>query len=435
MARIRKDIFLTSAQITTSGTTNHPAINGEYGISEFDPALYSEIDGVYFEANLTMTDSGGAAPPFSGSIYLRDKSDDSIVATLTMTSNSPTWQLIKSSDIKSSLTSATELYVNAKSNSSQYVMHVRAARLIIIQDGTIYKTATHYMIGDDYNMASRFATEMPLRRRAYFDANNFDGTLDYFYHATIWTNDRAVGCTSDLYDTTNSAIKATVTTTSSTPDLVKDTTVTLVDDAEITARIHSTAITRKSVDIGNAQVIITQDGGETALTKTISPLTEFCMTFVSSSDAYSPTDRKMVEYDTTEFTGCDIDSDSEFSLKTTANTGYAKLLAGTSDITNSAVSTVSTSYVRLRGSSLTEPSTNYINWGIKVSATATVTITTARMIILITNMEEASTGTNMKINVGDEFKTITAIKINIGDVFKDVTSVKKNISNTWNTIF
>jgi hypothetical protein len=47
----------------------------------------------------------------------------------------------------------------------------------------------------------------------------------------------------------------------------------------------------------------------------------------------------------------------------------------------------------------------------------------------------SATGTNMKINIGDTFKTVDSLKINIGDVWKSVTQVKLNVGDTWKTVF
>jgi len=46
-----------------------------------------------------------------------------------------------------------------------------------------------------------------------------------------------------------------------------------------------------------------------------------------------------------------------------------------------------------------------------------------------------STGTNMKINIGDTFKDVDSMQINIGDVWKDVISVQQNIGDVWKTVF
>lgn len=49
--------------------------------------------------------------------------------------------------------------------------------------------------------------------------------------------------------------------------------------------------------------------------------------------------------------------------------------------------------------------------------------------------EEAASGTNMKINIGDTLKDVSEMKINIGDVLKNVVEVKQNIGDVLKTVF
>lgn len=44
-------------------------------------------------------------------------------------------------------------------------------------------------------------------------------------------------------------------------------------------------------------------------------------------------------------------------------------------------------------------------------------------------------GTNMNINISNDFKDVDSMQINIGNVWKDVSKVQINIANAWKTIF
>jgi hypothetical protein len=46
-----------------------------------------------------------------------------------------------------------------------------------------------------------------------------------------------------------------------------------------------------------------------------------------------------------------------------------------------------------------------------------------------------ATGTNMQLNIGDDWKEITKVQINIGDSWKNVTKAQVNIGDEWKTIF
>ena len=48
---------------------------------------------------------------------------------------------------------------------------------------------------------------------------------------------------------------------------------------------------------------------------------------------------------------------------------------------------------------------------------------------------EAPVGTNIKINIADDFKDVIEIKINFGDVWKDVAEVKQNIGDAWKVVY
>jgi hypothetical protein len=53
----------------------------------------------------------------------------------------------------------------------------------------------------------------------------------------------------------------------------------------------------------------------------------------------------------------------------------------------------------------------------------------------ISSAENNATGTSMKINIGDSWKTVTKAQINIGDTWKPVTKAQINVGDTWKTVF
>jgi len=46
-----------------------------------------------------------------------------------------------------------------------------------------------------------------------------------------------------------------------------------------------------------------------------------------------------------------------------------------------------------------------------------------------------TTGTNIKLNIGDSWKDVSEMKINIGDSWKSVVKAQVNIGDVWKTIF
>lgn len=43
-------------------------------------------------------------------------------------------------------------------------------------------------------------------------------------------------------------------------------------------------------------------------------------------------------------------------------------------------------------------------------------------------------GTNLQINIGDDFKEVSAVYINIGDAWKEVTGISLNVGDTWKDV-
>ena len=46
-----------------------------------------------------------------------------------------------------------------------------------------------------------------------------------------------------------------------------------------------------------------------------------------------------------------------------------------------------------------------------------------------------SSATNLKINIGDDFKDVAGLQVNIGDAWKEVAGMQINIGDAWETIF
>ena len=51
------------------------------------------------------------------------------------------------------------------------------------------------------------------------------------------------------------------------------------------------------------------------------------------------------------------------------------------------------------------------------------------------NIAAVSAGTNIKINIGDTWKSVDGLQINIGDAWKTVAGVQINIGDTWKAVF
>jgi len=91
----------------------------------------------------------------------------------------------------------------------------------------------------------------------------------------------------------------------------------------------------------------------------------------------------------------------------------------------------------LWGESWTPAQINASNFGVQLAAHFDVydEYTDAYVDHIRITVYYTEPSTNMKINIGDNFKDVEEIKINIGDVWKPVVKMQINIGDVWKTIF
>jgi len=58
-----------------------------------------------------------------------------------------------------------------------------------------------------------------------------------------------------------------------------------------------------------------------------------------------------------------------------------------------------------------------------------------RLMAIYAVYEAEETGTNISLNVGDDFKDADEMELNIGDVWKNVEEVKINVGDDWKDVF
>lgn len=91
----------------------------------------------------------------------------------------------------------------------------------------------------------------------------------------------------------------------------------------------------------------------------------------------------------------------------------------------------------LWGTSWTAVQVNASNFGFSIAAVGMFIATSKLAYVdhIQIRVYYSEPGTNMKINIGDNFKDVDEIKINIGDSWKTVTKIQINIGDSWKTIF
>ena len=434
MATIRKDICMIPERYLNNTSVYLPA-SGTLGITRFHPEYFNPIDAIYFEvsAQVANVDMDPYVDYPYCQIILYDNTSASVVWNSGELSGS-SFRRIRSSDIKASLTADADLIVQCKAvrQGTGGGIVLISARLIIIQTPPILATATYFMIGDNLQTKATSATECPKQKRMYFDADRYDGTIDYDFQATLRAT-ATMTTYAELYDVTNSAIVTTISTTEVTNTLVEETPLenTPTDNSILTVRYYCSSA--GFLYIRNAHFIVKQTG---TITKTQNAHHIFAGESNETSTSYDSTERYESAYDPAEYAAATrvLDCDASLKCSTAADPVYHKLMTGTTTITNSEQTTSSTSYARFTSANLTEPSSDDISMDMYVTTVGNnAYVASSRILVYMTAMETG--GTNCQINIGDSWKAVDAMQINIGDSWKAVAGMQINIGDAWKTIF
>ncbi len=62
-------------------------------------------------------------------------------------------------------------------------------------------------------------------------------------------------------------------------------------------------------------------------------------------------------------------------------------------------------------------------------------VTTGTVAAIYALTDGGSTGNDLQLNIGDDWKTMDAMQINIGDSWKAVEGVQVNIGDSWKEVF
>jgi len=434
MAAIRKDICMFSEPYLCNNSSSFVPTAGSYGYTRFYPSYFDPIDSIYFEFSINAVLYNQVpyeGPPFA-QVIVYDKTTGNTIYTSGSISSGVT--RTRSSDLKSLLTATSDLYVQIRivrggTNSKAWLW---SARLIIYQTPPILATATYFQLGEAITTKSAL-TEISTPRRMELDTDDYDGTIAYSFHATAKDtgfNDVTV----ELYDVTNSSVKSSVTTTTTTWEIYEDnpTDNSLVDGAIHTCRIGD-GVGVAFLNLGNAQLIIRQTG---TITKTVNAHHVFAGPFYEADTSYDSQELYESYYDPVDYDGATIALYHEATIYAAGGTGYIKIFNTDGDITNSELSVASTSYNRLYSFALTEPTNaDEISLDQKIVGGGVGDQTWVSSSRIYVKMTSIPTGINMQANIGDVWKDSSHLNVNVGDVWKRIESASENVGDSWKTIF
>ena len=363
MARIRQDVHLTSQFLTSTSTTWAPSSTneGDTGLIEHDTADFDAVDGIFFEATITMTQLSGTpdeAQHVEARLFEKGGTliTDSTVATPADTQG--TFRL-RSGDIKANLSGAQELFAQFRTTDStgSYQCTITSARLIIIQDGAITKTAIYWEIGSDQTTGSGSYAEVVERRRMFLNESDYDGSIAYEWHATM-RNTGGSHAFAELRNVTDGASIVAVDTTNSSPTLGIATGLSMTDLKEYTTRIKSS--TGPTATIRNAFLVMKLTKS-TPLTKMICPIQIATRLRSGTNTNYSTSNFKECGWDRADYQRVIFNTQYESSFRRTTigvNALGTSILEGSTINAGSENTTTSTSFVRQQNGYTSSTSAN-----------------------------------------------------------------------------
>lgn len=174
--------FMTEEFMTTSGTDS-PTDNS-LGIINFDPDEYSD-ETVYFEAVIRCDSCTGGNTQVAVSLYSVGGGSQT-----TVTTTSSTYTRIRSGSLS---LSAGDYTVRFQRDATAGTAYIKAARLVVVQSGSgITDTQTHIEVGDYDSEALLSAQGLSAPRYYLYDHDQYSGTVNAYFEATLRTNDNTV---------------------------------------------------------------------------------------------------------------------------------------------------------------------------------------------------------------------------------------------------
>ena len=390
--------IMVTAPFYTNSTTYLPTDNS-LGLVYWDADKYSGAT-VYLE--IDYYEYGYSDPSIA--LY---KEDGTLV-----TSFSPgmgDWDNHRYRSSALTLTDNTTYTVRWKAANSSHPHTLYAARLIVIQtdDTKITDTETDVELGASTTATDTSYANLTDKKVWRYDSTRFTPTPTTYFEAVL-ANDTADQTTyAALYTDgalcTSQVSGSEVSVTSTSYTRVRSGSISLTDDTDYSVCIKASANTAKMI---NAKVVLQQSDG----TNGIRDLELYQMQVngaMTDSDAtYSST----IKYTTFNpgfyatqigFEGGTFNYFYEATMKTSAETGYARLYNATAEsaVTGGEITTIAASYSRVRSSDITsnmpQTSSTYfvtqdMDTQIKNSATNTTSIANSWIIIQVSDLSNTT---------------------------------------------
>ncbi len=352
-AKVTQQINIMDQVYSTTSGTAVPTDNS-LGLINWDADKFpADSVEVFFEVSFTETGSGDC----SAALYntLGEEVDGSAV-----TGSKPGGVYVrKRSSTAISLIDGTDYSVRVKNTVAGQTTLIKSARLIVVQTGTtkLTTTQTYIEVGNNETSTQTAYTQLTDKKIYTYDADVYAPAPTTYFEATI-ANDTAGQTTSlALYENAATCVtevaSSEITVVGTTWARVRSSAITLSDSASYMVCMKTSANTAK---VSNAKIIHEQtDAGGITKLELVHTLDNTLVTTVSTSYAttghvysFNPMEygvAPIVYLDTTQKTTTGKTAFSTFHVDPVGSDGDAY-------ITESELTTTSTSYVQLRSPEL-----------------------------------------------------------------------------------
>lgn len=320
MAKLLKQISLLN-YTRTSTSTGYTNTSDREPIWYYDEDVFDVVDGIYFEAVMRAGSSDTAY------MALYDSGNNQVTNSEISTTNTSNTR-VRSGDISSYLTDGEEYRVKWKTASGASAAF-DAARIIVVQNGTITKTETVIELGEDNSLTTAFQAlggglESPILT---YNEDDWDGTVAIYVEVDFKSFSSSVNPQAKLYDRTAAAYvtDSLVTATGTGPERIRSSDISgnLVDGHEYEFHVYggtTISANASATDALACKLIIQQSG---SVSKSTSYMEVLNTTTTGGSSSYSYQDR-LLNFSDSDWDGDTVSFDYAATINLTGSSTSAE---------------------------------------------------------------------------------------------------------------
>lgn len=377
MAKVEYQIDIINVDYFTSSDAYEDVGDEEKQIIQIDNSASKKFVNptYYFEAVLR----GGAIQNAKARLY--NVTDGAAVSGSEVTVTTDVFARARSGAITLPTDEAKEYKIQIRTTVDGYVIHIRAARIIVVDDVSAgwTKGEEQVEIGDSTSHSDTTWTTITNHPIYKYESAKRDGTVTIYFEATIYGSQAGKTYAARLYNKTDGVevTDSEVQTTETTPDRARSAAITLTDGKEYVVQIKNYT-SGKTVYLTGAKIIIQQSG---TITKTqLHKKTAIYWTYTDTS--YVELNNEVL-YDKDNLPPSLTIYYQPVLKVTSGYTAYSELydIDTPASVSGSEKTTTSTSYVLLRSGSISLTDDKQHDSRVKVTSGGTYYISAAWIVI------------------------------------------------------